>query len=728
MTAGRHETQQAAHCTGSSTEEALPSMLRLGTTLTEGLHVSTLGSASSSNLSSIDAVRVTGDDEDVNMPVNGDGADAVDAESTETEVAETTTLIDHAANAEVDGRHVTESVSVRNELTPASGTEEQQNDMTSRVTGWCNGDSVRNDGSMALVDADTLGQMPHGRWQSSIMSGMPSGISWDAASTERTGRGWTARTYTDDKGTNIGMTRFRPTEMVSVGTGEELIAKLTGMMSGARVERRTSNSGVTSHLARSNRRIDMGPVLASVGLNVTNTNSMAHHLLQSFITNTMTVASTPTHRDENNAILIQLRGSKEVLVHPPTQSLPGCSAAIFASATLTDSRWLDVDPFKLSRAYSSEWVKVVMVPGDVIVMPKLWWHAVRSTPGSVAISVPVQLDEIDERTSGRRTCRRDTQPVPARRGAGSSASDEEPSDSRRADYSLGAGGSVAHFYALTDPQLAAACRMSYERIEGRVIAWDTNIGLATSAASAAAELGVSAQHTRDLIAWMASFQLRPTVCGAVLAAHADERDEQEPLESRQAVLRARDEVDDDQLRYSPADSYNEAGDLRVYTQPLRSGWRTKNWPRFTPRHAIHDAVDARVASCMDLEVDGTSYETLAAFVTYQHDDGTCNVRLADDLLTVISRVHVQLSRDPADAGTRDRLLGYERDMHDVEVLYTERGARVFRRGSHRMYGKRYSMDVTGDGARQFAWIALGSLTTLVCSSAECGRSRQFKLW
>ena len=551
---------------------------------------------------------------------------------------------------------------------------------------------------MTFVDADTLGQMPHGRWRSSIVLGMSSGISWDAASAGGTGRGWTARTFTDNNGTNIGMTRFRPTDMVNVGTGEELISKLTGMMTGTRVERRTSSSGVTSHLARSSRRIDMGPVLASVGLNVTNTNPMAHHMLQSFITNTTTVATTPTHRDENNAILIQLRGSKEVLVHPPTQSLPGCSADIFASATLTDSRWLDVDPFELSRAYSSKWVKVVMVPGDVVVMPKLWWHAVRSTPGSVAISVPVQLDEINERTSWHRTCRRDTQPVSARRGAGTSVSAEEPSDSRRADYSLGAGGPVAHFYALTDPQLAAACRIPYERVEGRVVAWNTDTGLATSAVSAATELGVSAQHTRDLIAWMASFQLRPTVGGAVLAAPTDERDEQGPSESSQATSHARDDEDDDQIRYSPADSYNEAGDLRVYTQPLRPDGRPKNWSGDTPRHAIHDAVDARVASCMDLGTDGTSYETLAAFVTYQHDDGTCTVRLADDLLTVITRVHVQPSRDPVDADTRDRLLDHVRDMHDVAVLYTERGARVLRRGSHRMYGKRYSMDVTGDGA------------------------------
>ena len=464
------------------------------------------------------------------------------------------------------------------------------------------------------------------------------------------------------------------------------------------MERRTSSSGVTSHLARSDRRVDMRSVLASVGLNVTNTNPTAHHLLQSFITNTTTVATTPTHRDENNAVLVQLRGSKEVLVHPPAQSLPGCPAAIFANASLTDSRWLDLDPFELSRAYSSKWVKVVMVPGDAIVMPKLWWHAVRSTPGSVAISVPIQLDEVDERTTRHRTCRRDTQPVSARRGVGTSVSVEEPPNSRRTDSSLGAGDPVAHFYALTDTQLAAACRIPYERIEGRVISWNTGTSLATSAESAAAELGVSAQHTRDLAAWMASFQLRPTVGGAVLAAHTDERNEQGLLESRQATTRARDDEDDDQIRYSPADSYTEAGDLRVYNQPLSPDGRPKNWSGATTRHAVHDAVDARVASCMDLGTDGTSHETLAAFVTYQHDDGTCDVRLADDLLTVVSSVHVQPSRDPVDADTRDRLREHERDMHDAAVLYTERGARVLRRGSQRMYGKRYSSDVTGDGA------------------------------
>ena len=201
--AERHETQQAAHCTGSSTEEALPSMLLLGTTLTEG-------SASSPNLSSIDAVRATGDGEGGDTPASDDGVDAVDDESNETVPAGTTTLVDCADDAEVEDRQGAELGSQRETPTPMPDTAEQQNDTVSRVTGWCNGDSIRNGGSMAFVDATTLGHMPHGRWQSSTVLGMSSGISWEATPAVGTGRGWTARTFTDNNGTNIGTSK--PTE------------------------------------------------------------------------------------------------------------------------------------------------------------------------------------------------------------------------------------------------------------------------------------------------------------------------------------------------------------------------------------------------------------------------------------------------------------------------------------------------------------------------------------
>ena len=105
--------------------------------------------------------------------------------------------------------------------------------------------------------------------------------------------------------------------MVYDGTDEELLWRLIAMIPGARVERRTSSSGVITHLVRSDHRVDTRAMLASVGLNVSNTNPTAHHPLQSFITHSSTVATTPTHRDENDAILVQLRGSKEMLIHPP---------------------------------------------------------------------------------------------------------------------------------------------------------------------------------------------------------------------------------------------------------------------------------------------------------------------------------------------------------------------------------------------------------------------------
>ena len=50
-----------------------------------------------------------------------------------------------------------------------SGLLKQREDAATRVTGWCNGGTVSADGSLTIVTADTLSQMPHGRWKSSIL-------------------------------------------------------------------------------------------------------------------------------------------------------------------------------------------------------------------------------------------------------------------------------------------------------------------------------------------------------------------------------------------------------------------------------------------------------------------------------------------------------------------------------------------------------------------------------
>ena len=134
-----------------------------------------------------------------------------------------------------------------------SGSLKQREDAETRVTGWCNGDAMRVDGSLTIVTADTLSQMPHGRWKSSIAIGMSSGILHTGALTRDAESEWTAPIFRCDSGVNIGMTRFRPTAMVYDGTDEELVWSLTAMLTGARVERRMSNSGTITHLVHSDR-------------------------------------------------------------------------------------------------------------------------------------------------------------------------------------------------------------------------------------------------------------------------------------------------------------------------------------------------------------------------------------------------------------------------------------------------------------------------------------------
>ena len=78
---------------------------------------------------------------------------------------------------------------------------------TTRVMGWCNGDAMRIGGSMAIVAAGTLSQMPHGRWRSCIAMGMSPGILHTGALTRDAASPWTAQISRCDSGVNIGMTR-----------------------------------------------------------------------------------------------------------------------------------------------------------------------------------------------------------------------------------------------------------------------------------------------------------------------------------------------------------------------------------------------------------------------------------------------------------------------------------------------------------------------------------------
>ena len=207
-------------------------------------------------------------------------------------------------------------------------------------------------------------------------------------------------------------------------------------------------------------------------------------------------------------------------MHPPTLSMPGYPADIFGDAAgTTNSRWLwGLGPFQLPLCYSPSWVKVVLVPGDAVAVPKGWWHAARSTPSSVAISVVVHIETVYERIMPRRMCRRDVQPVPAARGVLNvrHGSDRAPI-SRRAVIALGDDDPVVYYYALCDERLAASCLMAYARLEGRMIKWHTGDGLMSFAEAATADLGLSTRYVNTLADWMVKFQQRPKQGGVVLA-------------------------------------------------------------------------------------------------------------------------------------------------------------------------------------------------------------------
>ena len=113
-----------------------------------------------------------------------------------------------------------------------------------------------------------------------------------------------------------------------------------------------------------------------------------------------------------------------------------------------------------------------MVPGDAVAVPKGWWHAARSTPSSVAISVAVLIGTVDERTERRLTCRRDAQPTVVPREASSvRLGSGRPSNSRRADIAIGSNDPTVYYYALCDERLTESCSVSYERLEGRMVKW-----------------------------------------------------------------------------------------------------------------------------------------------------------------------------------------------------------------------------------------------------------------
>ena len=225
-------------------------------------------------------------------------------------------------------------------LSVSARRSDQREEPTLRATGWRTGDMEQQDESRAAQRAVTVGQMPHGRWQTYVEAGGPAGIA------HRGAEPWTAQLVQRDNGLHLGVATFRPTATVFDGTSEELAQRIVSMV-GTRAQCLQTDRGVVSHQVRSDRRPDLRAMLATVGFHITNTNPSAASPMQSFSTEDDVIATAPYHRDERDALLVQLRGTKELLMHPPAPSIPGCPADIYDGVTeLRESCWLwDFDPF-----------------------------------------------------------------------------------------------------------------------------------------------------------------------------------------------------------------------------------------------------------------------------------------------------------------------------------------------------------------------------------------------
>ena len=79
-------------------------------------------------------------------------------------------------------------------------------------------------------------------------------------------------------------------------------------------------------------------------------------------------------------------------------------------------------------------------------------------------------------------------------------------------------------------------------------------------------------------------------------------------------------LQDGRFQYHPADAYTDEGELRVYTQPLVGGASSDRRTRDMVRHAVHDVVTVRLASCMEPWERGENGEMHTAVVIHQHHD------------------------------------------------------------------------------------------------------------
>lgn len=99
-------------------------------------------------------------------------------------------------------------------------------------------------------------------------------------------------------------------------------------------------------------------------------------------------STSPTHNDETDSTLIVLRGCKTLWIHEPGNGV--------AEDLPKNKRMSREEPNAMSGVELAQrgWVETELKQGQALILPKGWWHQVKSVPGSIALSLVLRLGKI----------------------------------------------------------------------------------------------------------------------------------------------------------------------------------------------------------------------------------------------------------------------------------------------------------------------------------------------
>ena len=95
---------------------------------------------------------------------------------------------------------------------------------------------------------------------------------------------------------------------------------------------------------------------------------------------------SPLHYDPMDNALMQFVGTKRVMMYPPnSQVYAGADGNQYNTSPLNPESSLDISKYPLSADLPPV-LECMLTPGDILYIPKTWWHYVRTVETSVSVN------------------------------------------------------------------------------------------------------------------------------------------------------------------------------------------------------------------------------------------------------------------------------------------------------------------------------------------------------